>query len=93
MGRRALAMPNVELVGLHFHAGRHHPGLWYWEGLMVRYARLIGKLSKAWGGWQPSEIDIGGGMASPRDPHNKEFPRSEFLLTASTGYGAAGSPD
>jgi diaminopimelate decarboxylase len=52
---------------------------------MVRYARLIGKLSKAWGGWQPSEIDIGGGMASPRDPHNKEFPRSEFLLTA-LGY-------
>ena len=52
---------------------------------MVRYARLIGKLSKAWGGWQPAEIDIGGGMASPRDPHNKEFPRSEFLLTA-LGY-------
>jgi len=85
MGRRVLAMPNVELVGLHFHAGRHHPSLWYWEGLMVRYARLIGELSKAWGGWQPSEIDIGGGMASPRDPHNKEFPRSEFLLTA-LGY-------
>ena len=85
MGRRVLAMPNVELVGLHFHAGRHHPGLWYWEGLMLRYARLIGKLSRAWGGWQPSEIDIGGGMASPRDPHNKEFPRSEFLLTA-LGY-------
>ncbi len=85
MGRRVLAMPNVELVGLHFHSGRHHPSLWYWEGMMVRYARLIGELSKAWGGWQPTEIDIGGGMASPRDPHNKEFPRSEFLLTA-LGY-------
>jgi diaminopimelate decarboxylase len=85
MGRRALAMPNIELVGIHFHAGRHHPGLWYWEGLMVRLARLIGELSRAWGGWQPSEIDIGGGFASPRDPHNKEFPRSEFVLTA-LGY-------
>ncbi len=85
IGLRVFAMPNVELVGLHFHSGRHHSSLWYWEGLMVRYARLIGELSKAWGGWQPSEIDIGGGMASPRDPHNKEFPRSEFLLTA-LGY-------
>ena len=85
MGRRVFAMPNVELVGLHFHCGRHHPSLWYWEGMMVRYARLIGELSKAWGGWQPSEIDIGGGIASPRDPHNKEFPRTEFLLTA-LGY-------
>ncbi len=85
MGWRALAMPNVELVGIHFHAGRHHPGLWFWEGMMVRLARLIGELSRAWGGWQPSEIDIGGGFASPRDPHNKEFPRSEFVLTA-LGY-------
>ena len=49
---------------------------------MVRYARLIGELSRAWGGWQPSEIDIGGGFASPRDPHNKEMPRSEFVTTA-----------
>ncbi|MGB5566889.1 MAG: hypothetical protein WBN93_11245 [Acidimicrobiia bacterium] len=85
MGHRVFAMPNVELVGLHFHSGRHHPSLWYWEGMMVRFARLVGELSRAWGGWQPSEIDIGGGMASPRDPHNKEFPRSEFLLTA-LGY-------
>ncbi len=85
MGRRVFAMPNVELVGLHFHAGRHHPSLWYWEGTMIRYARLVGELSKAWGGWQPSELDIGGGMASPRDPHNKEFPRSEFLFAA-LGY-------
>ncbi len=85
MGHRVFVMPNVDLVGLHFHAGRHHPSLWFWEQMMVRYARLIGELSSAWGGWQPSEIDIGGGFASPRDPFNKEFPRSEFLLTA-LGY-------
>jgi diaminopimelate decarboxylase len=85
MGHRVFIMPNVELVGFHFHAGRHHPSLWFWEGMMVRYARLIGELSAAWGGWQPSEIDIGGGFASPRDPFDKEFPRSEFLLTA-LGY-------
>ncbi len=85
MGRRVFQMPNVELVGLHFHAGRHHPSLWYWEGLITRFARLVGELYRSWDGWRPKEIDIGGGMASRRDPHNKEFPRGEFVLTA-LGY-------
>ena len=85
MGQRVFHMPNVELVGLHLHAGRHHPSLWFWRGLMTRYAQLIGELCRAWGGWRPSEIDVGGGMASRRDPHNKELPRSEFLTTA-LGY-------
>lgn len=85
LGRRAFDLPHVELVGLHFHVGRHHPSLWFWRGLMARYARQIGELCDAWGGWQPAEIDIGGGMASPRDPLNKELARSEFLLTA-LGY-------
>lgn len=85
MGRRIFTMPNVELVGLHFHVGRHHPSLWFWEGLMTRYARLVGELSRAWDGWVPSELDVGGGLPSPRDPHNEEFSRSEFLLTAA-GY-------
>lgn len=85
MGRRVFAMPNVELVGLHFHSGRHHPSLWFWDGLMTRFARLVGTLCREWGGWKPAEIDIGGGMASPGDPHNKEFSRWEFVTTA-LGY-------
>jgi len=85
MGRRALAMPNIDLVGLHVHGGRQHPTTWYWEGLMRRFALLVGDLSRAWGGWQPRELDIGGGFPSSRDPLNKETPRSEFLLTAA-GY-------
>ena len=82
LGRRALQMPNVELVGLHVHQGRHHPSAWYWQGLMTRFARLVGELSAAWGGWQPQELDVGGGFPSTRDPMNKEMPRSEFVLTA-----------
>ncbi|MCC7076912.1 MAG: hypothetical protein IT198_07280 [Acidimicrobiia bacterium] len=85
MGHRVFRMEHVELVGLHFHAGRHHPSLWFWEGLMKRFGRLVGDLCRAWPNWQPGELDIGGGMASPRDPHNREFPRSEFVLTA-VGY-------
>ncbi|HET6877193.1 MAG TPA: hypothetical protein VFH38_06660 [Jatrophihabitans sp.] len=85
MGRRVFAMPNVELVGLHFHAGRHHASTWYWRGLMRRYGRLVAELCTAWDGWRPQEIDIGGGFPSVRDPMNKETARSEFLLTAA-GY-------
>ena len=85
MGRRVFEMPNVELVGLHFHVGRHHPSLWYWEGLMTRFGRLVATLCREWEGWQPQELDIGGGMASPGDPHNKEFSRWEFVTTA-LGY-------
>lgn len=85
MGRRALALPHVELVGLHLHVGRHHPSAWYWEGAMRAYGRLIASLCQAWGGWRPQEIDIGGGFPSLRDPMNRETPRSEFLVTAA-GY-------
>lgn len=85
MGRRVFGMPNVELVGLHCHAGRQHPSLWYWKGLITRFARTVGELCRAWGGWRPSEIDVGGGFPSRRDPMNKEMHRSEFVLTA-LGY-------
>ena len=85
MGRRVFSMPNVELVGLHFHVGRHHPSTWYWRGLMRRYGRLVAELCAAWDGWRPQEIDIGGGFPSVRDPMNKETARSEFVLTAA-GY-------
>ena len=87
LGRRAIAAPNVEMVGIHVHQGRHHSGLGYWKGLMKRFGRIVGELSAAWGGWQPEEIDIGGGWPSPRDPLNEEMARSEFLLTAA-GYPA-----
>lgn len=85
MGRRVHAMPEVELVGLHLHVGRHHPSAWFWEGAMRQFGRLVVELSRAWEGWQPQEIDCGGGFPSSRDPMNKETPRSEFLLTAA-GY-------
>lgn len=81
LGRKVLEMPNLELMGLHFHGGRHHPSLWYWQGLMKGYAALIAELSQAWGGWQPREIDIGGGFAIFRDPHNKLGLRQDVVET------------
>ena len=81
LGEKVLKMPNLELVGLHFHGGRHHPSLWYWEEMMKGYALLIAELSEAWGGWQPKEIDLGGGFASFRDPHNKLGLRQDVVET------------
>jgi diaminopimelate decarboxylase len=67
---RILTMAKVELVGFHQHNGRHHPSLRYWEEQMKAFAQEMGRVCQALGGYQPQEIDIGGGFAIPRDPHN-----------------------
>jgi diaminopimelate decarboxylase len=67
---KILKMKNVELVGFHQHHGRHDPSTRYWQEQMKAFAKEIGKVSRALGGFQPKEIDIGGGFAIPRDPFN-----------------------
>jgi diaminopimelate decarboxylase len=69
-GRRVLAMAHVELVGFHQHHGRHDRSTEWWRAQMVAYAREMGRVCRALGGYQPKEIDVGGGYAIPRDPHN-----------------------
>lgn len=81
LGKQVLNMQHVELTGLHFHGGRHHNSLWYWRGMMKRYAQLVVYLCKAWGGYQPQELDIGGGFATERDPHSKLGLREDAVLT------------
>jgi diaminopimelate decarboxylase len=80
-GKRVMKLPNVEVVGFHAHHGRHHRSTRYWEAQMHAYARDIGRVCKALGGYRPQEISIGGGFAIPRDPHNAATDYSEpFLL-------------
>lgn len=79
LGRRILPMDNVELVGIHEHHGRHHRSTRYWEQQMVAFAREVGRVCQALGGFQPQEIDIGGGFATPRDPFNAVTDYSEPL--------------
>lgn len=69
-GRQILAMKNVELVGFHQRHGRHDAGLEWWQAQMVAYAKMMGQVCEALYGFSPKEIDIGGGYAIPRDPHN-----------------------
>lgn len=79
VGRRILELENVELVGFHQHHGRHHPSTRYWEAQMKAFAGELGRVCRALGGFQPQEIDIGGGFAVPRDPFNALTDYSEPL--------------
>ena len=66
--RRLLNTNAVELTGVMMHAGRHTTSLRVWSRMMQRFVEVIGWLREASGGWEPLEIDIGGGFAVPRDP-------------------------
>jgi diaminopimelate decarboxylase len=77
IGKRIMKMKNVELVGFHQHHGRHHQSTRYWKEQMKSYAKELGYVCRALGGYQPGEISIGGGFASRRDPFNAETHYSE----------------
>lgn len=81
LGKQVLAMDHVEMTGIHFHGGRHSNSLWYWKGMMKRYARLVAHLCRAWGGFKPKELDIGGGFAAYRDPHSKLEVKTNSVTT------------
>ncbi|MFQ5473802.1 MAG: diaminopimelate decarboxylase family protein, partial [Dehalococcoidia bacterium] len=70
VARRIMAMEGVELVGFHEHHGRHHSSTRYWAAQMKSYAAEIARVCRMLDGYRPSEIDIGGGFATYRDPFN-----------------------
>jgi diaminopimelate decarboxylase len=74
-------MKNVELVGLHQHHGRHHPSERYWQAQMKAFAKEIGKVCGLLGGFQPKEIDIGGGFAIRRDVMPEHLNRKKEAAT------------
>jgi diaminopimelate decarboxylase len=86
VGRRLLAMDRVDVVGFHEHHGRHHRSTRYWAEQMKAYAREMGRVCRALGGYRPREIDIGGGFAVPRDPFNAVTDYTEPLQLAAL-YG------
>ena len=66
-----LENPDVHLAGLMVHVGRHvaDPGLW--GGATSAIGDLLELLRDAWPGWEPGEIDVGGGFPVPRDPFGR----------------------
>jgi len=75
VAHRLLDAPGVELTGVMMHAGRHTTNLRVWAQMMTRFVALIAELRESTGGWEPSEIDAGGGFALPRDPFARSDPR------------------
>ena len=72
--RRLIAAGGVDLTGVMMHAGRHTTDLDVWSRMMARFVAVVSGLRDATGGWEPKEIDIGGGFAVPRDPFGRSEP-------------------
>jgi diaminopimelate decarboxylase len=68
LGRAALAWPELDVLGLMAHLGRHRADLDLWRGYARSVAETVAELAAAWDGWLPRELDLGGGFAAPRDP-------------------------
>jgi diaminopimelate decarboxylase len=75
LGERLLHSDEVELVGVHAHFARHTRSLEVWEAMARAFGEGILRLSAAWDGWLPREIDIGGGLPTARDPTGRSIPR------------------
>jgi diaminopimelate decarboxylase len=75
VGPELLAMEGVRVTGVHVHVGRHRPEPDYWRTVMAEVASMLGEVREAWGGWEPGEIDVGGGLPVPRDPFGRELAR------------------
>jgi diaminopimelate decarboxylase len=105
LGERLLHSDDVELVGVHAHFARHTRSLEAWEAMARAFGEGILRLSSAWEGWLPGEIDVGGGLPTARDPTGRSIPRraqdreptpaaSEYARVICSGLRAslAGSP-
>lgn len=75
LGRRALTSEFVDVSGLHVHLPRHRRELDVWPRMVSAVVGLLARLSGAWDGWRPREVDLGGGFAVRRDPTGRLLPR------------------
>jgi diaminopimelate decarboxylase len=75
LGPRAFATDGIEVTGLMVHFGRHHRDLDVWRGMIASFVDVIEEVRAAWDGWEPSEIDVGGGFATHRDPFGRAMSR------------------
>ncbi|MDP9225179.1 MAG: alanine racemase [Actinomycetota bacterium] len=76
LGPRAFATDGVEVTGVMVHLGRHHRDLAVWRAMIASFAHVVEMLLRAWDGWEPHEIDVGGGFATRRDPFGRAMARN-----------------
>jgi diaminopimelate decarboxylase len=67
VGRRAIDSPHLSLTGFHFHGGRHSLDPRVWRQIGHGVADAVAAACAALDGYEPQEIDCGGGFPSPRD--------------------------
>ncbi|HVO55317.1 MAG TPA: hypothetical protein VMT37_12980 [Solirubrobacterales bacterium] len=60
--------PHVVPVGLHLHFGRGTQSVAVRRRVAAAMVEILVRLREAWNGWTPKEIDLGGGIPTPRDP-------------------------
>ncbi len=70
-----LSARELDVAGVMAHLGRHSTDLGVWRGMVRSFVEAVAELSAAWGGWEPQEIDLGGGFATRRDPTGRATPR------------------
>jgi diaminopimelate decarboxylase len=81
-GREAVAAPELDVLGLMSHLGRHRNDLATWRAYAASVAETIAELVEAWDGWQPRELDLGGGFSAPRDPNTWVYGRDVAVPVA-----------
>lgn len=80
LGIKALSSECVDVRGLHIHVGRHAHTPEFWSEIILGYTKLMAELRAVWNGWEPTEIDIGGGFPCLRDPMARQIDRSSHLF-------------
>jgi diaminopimelate decarboxylase len=63
----------LDVRGIHLHLGRHSDDPNMWGAAIDSLAQLLARLRERWS-WTPSELDLGGGFPSPRDPFGRRLP-------------------
>ena len=68
---KIMALPQIDLIGIHCHSGRHSKKMAFWESLTRNTVKLTKRVSELADGWIPRVISIGGGMASEHDRESR----------------------
>jgi len=67
MLKRIPELTNIDLVGIHAHMGRQSKKGEVWQAWVKSFVELTKEVSLALGGWQPQELNLGGGFPSLPD--------------------------
>ena len=74
LAREAVEASEIDLAGVTAHLPRHGRRPELWRELVRATVSLITVIRDAADGWEPREIDLGGGFPMPRDPTGRSLP-------------------